>query len=517
MANRLLFYIFVFLFCCIPLSQVSAQKGPTLKIDAILVLDNSGSMKKNDPNFLAKKSVLAFIKALSGDTRLGIVIFSDKSELHLPLTSISDVKFSTEVEKALAKLDYRGRLTDIPGGVERGLYELKQKSRPDALKAIILMTDGIVDLGDPGKNKERTMWLKEVLLQGAKDNNIYIFGIAFTEEADFALIQTIAQKTEADYYRALTPEELQGVFEKLRSDIAKKVAKPETKVVTSAKATSNWIYVLGAIIVCAGIAIGAYFILKKKPLAKEVPIVEKPEIGETERIENIPEAYLRSNDPRIGSINYRITKQQTIIGREPGVDIQINQPTVSRIHARIVYENGAFYLVDAGSTNGTFIKNEKLEPREKYRLYGGEEIFLDKNNKFRFLFVISGVSPEEIREGVTQIIDKPGIGVKPSIEPKKEILPGPVETLPDVKSEEKKDETYTGPQESFEEEISTIHKEAMCKFHPSRKNVGICAVCGKEGCELCILVCSFCGKSFCRDHIKERDGTHYCEKCFSKF
>ncbi len=77
------------------------------------------------------------------------------------------------------------------------------------------MTDGIVDTGAPDRDLEKSKWLREDLAPDAADNGIKIFGIAFTEGADFQLIQSIAQKTEGEYYRALTAADLQNVFEQI--------------------------------------------------------------------------------------------------------------------------------------------------------------------------------------------------------------------------------------------------------------------------------------------------------------
>ena len=50
-----------------------------------------------------------------------------------------------------------------------------------------------------------------------------------------------------------------------------------------------------------------------------------------------------------------------IIGREG--HIYIDDPTVSKQHARIQIVNGEIYLSDLGSTNGTYlIKNQRLVP-----------------------------------------------------------------------------------------------------------------------------------------------------------
>lgn len=57
----------------------------------------------------------------------------------------------------------------------------------------------------------------------------------------------------------------------------------------------------------------------------------------------------------------RVESRTYIIGREG--HIYINDPSVSKQHAKIQVTNGEVYLTDLGSTNGTFlVKNDRLVP-----------------------------------------------------------------------------------------------------------------------------------------------------------
>ena len=185
--------------------------------DVILVLDNSGSMKKNDPEFLATTAVTEFINTLEGDVRAGVIIFDQQVELAVPLTTAADDK--ERLVASLEGINYRGQLTDSPAAVERAIYELKTNAREDAAKYIVFMTDGIVDTGNAAADVEKTKWLREELAVDAADNGIKVLAVAFTENADFFLIQSLAKKTNGDYFRALTPADLSGVFAEIQNRI----------------------------------------------------------------------------------------------------------------------------------------------------------------------------------------------------------------------------------------------------------------------------------------------------------
>ena len=189
-------------------SPATVQVNPLTK-DIVLVLDNSGSMKKNDPHFLASQAVTEFISNLDATTHVAVIIFDQSVRVEVPLTEVSDAT-RDEILHSIKQLNYKGLYTDSPAAIERAIYELKNSGRSEAKKSIIFMTDGIVDTGNAARDQEKVKWLKEELAAGAGDAGIAIFGIAFTDEADFQLIQSLAQKTHGEYYRALKPEDLKG-------------------------------------------------------------------------------------------------------------------------------------------------------------------------------------------------------------------------------------------------------------------------------------------------------------------
>ena len=53
--------------------------------------------------------------------------------------------------------------------------------------------------------------------------------------------------------------------------------------------------------------------------------------------------------------SYELTKREAVIGRSVGCDVAIERDDISRKHALLRRENGAWSLSDLGSTNGTFV------------------------------------------------------------------------------------------------------------------------------------------------------------------
>ena len=68
----------------------------------------------------------------------------------------------------------------------------------------------------------------------------------------------------------------------------------------------------------------------------------------------------------------------TLGKREGFVDYCLEEPTVSRIHARFFMEGDKIYLTDLHSTNGTYVNGMRLEPEQKLAIRPGDQISFGK-------------------------------------------------------------------------------------------------------------------------------------------
>lgn len=64
-----------------------------------------------------------------------------------------------------------------------------------------------------------------------------------------------------------------------------------------------------------------------------------------------------------------------VIGRGRSADVVIAEPTISRAHAAVGYDEKGFFMQDLGSTNGTRVNGER---QNHARLHDGDQILLGK-------------------------------------------------------------------------------------------------------------------------------------------
>jgi hypothetical protein len=334
-----------------------AAGGP---LEVMVALDNSGSMQRSDPQRMMPEVVKGFAAQLETGARLGVVIFGAGAEVVLELGEAARPGFAAQLEEALQRLTYGAAHTDIAAGVERGLYELREHGRAEADRALVVLSDGYVDLGSRERSAERAAWLRNHLTAEAKRHGIRLFGVAFTDGADFGLLQALGERTRGSYFRVLKIADMPRVFEGVRAAL-EKIARGEAaaaapqRVVIEPPVAVEW-PVSGPVV--AGVAgglvalVGLAALVMQRRRAVVAPL-------------RMPAAKLRELGGS-GKV-YTLRRAVTRIGRAKDNDIVVAAETVSAHHAAIEWRDGAFYVKDLGSTNGTRKNGVCFSERERMR------------------------------------------------------------------------------------------------------------------------------------------------------
>ncbi|HEU4894389.1 MAG TPA: FHA domain-containing protein, partial [Acidimicrobiia bacterium] len=121
------------------------------------------------------------------------------------------------------------------------------------------------------------------------------------------------------------------------------------------------------------------------PTVLYVPIADRAEhplsADEAAHVEGLSGyAIVVEKGPRKG-MTFLLKEGNTTVGRHPESDIFLNDVTVSRHHCRFSTNGDVLTVEDSGSTNGTYVNDERVDSSE---LSAGDEVLI---GRFHFIVV----------------------------------------------------------------------------------------------------------------------------------
>lgn len=190
-----------------------AQAETSAGMDVVLVLDSSGSMKRNDPKRMRVEAAKMFVTLLDEKDRVAVVSFSGKAETKANLLSLKTVKNEKQLLKTIENISASGAHTNIHDALNEGFGLLKRSKRKE--KILVLMSDGKMDVGAREKDLlllERTL---DVLTPALARKNIKVYSIAFTENSYMPLLRLAAKDTNGHFSLLKTANGIHQVFENI--------------------------------------------------------------------------------------------------------------------------------------------------------------------------------------------------------------------------------------------------------------------------------------------------------------
>ncbi len=199
------------------------------KIDAVLLLDTSGSMLATDPKSLRYEGAKLFINLLRPGDRVAIIAFDKDARVVSPFISHDDAAATKNLDEMVSKLTASGIYTDLLSGIEVAGDFIKANKRPDATAIILLLSDGKMD-PDPaiGTASFRSEQLLNAVLPDLKSNSVKVNTIYFSEQADQQLLSEIALASEGASAFATSVD----VIHKSFADLFLAVKKPQVVPLT---------------------------------------------------------------------------------------------------------------------------------------------------------------------------------------------------------------------------------------------------------------------------------------------
>ncbi len=182
------------------------------KADIRLLIDISGSMKKNDPANLRIPAVSLLTELIPDGDKAGVWTFGQWVNNLVKHQNVDDAwrKYAKQEAK---KINSVALFTNIGGVLEKASDDFYKNEADFSNTHFILLTDGMVDIDrDPQKNAlERERILTDVVKK-IKDKGGKIHAVSLSRNADQSLMEKLAIQTGGHAAIAESPEQLTKVF-----------------------------------------------------------------------------------------------------------------------------------------------------------------------------------------------------------------------------------------------------------------------------------------------------------------
>lgn len=180
-------------------------------LDLLVLVDDSGSMKKTDPLTLrVPASELVFSLLGQGD-RAGLVVFAGHARDAAVLAPV-DAAGRARLFKALRTVRSRGRHTNLDAPLAAALRMLGDAPSPGRKRAVILLSDGHMDTGSVQRDHTLADDVRTRLLPALHEAGIAVYTVAFSDDADRALLGAMAKATGGTESFVRRNRELHHVF-----------------------------------------------------------------------------------------------------------------------------------------------------------------------------------------------------------------------------------------------------------------------------------------------------------------
>jgi len=192
----------------------SARENTVAKPDVRVLIDISGSMKKNDPKNLRIPALQLITNLLPKNSDAGVWAFGRYVNMMVPLKPV-DNEWQKKATEAAKKINSLGLYTNIGGALEKASYGWSRADSNEK-RSMILLTDGMVDISkDADVNAKERKRILEQLLPRLKAAGVAIHTIALSPQADHQLLKTLSAQTDGWYAAVDSADELEKIFLKI--------------------------------------------------------------------------------------------------------------------------------------------------------------------------------------------------------------------------------------------------------------------------------------------------------------
>lgn len=203
------FALVLLLLALMPMRQAFAADEPVS--DVRVLIDVSGSMKKNDPQNLRAPAMRMLVGLMPEQSRAGVWTFAKMVNMLVPWKPVNDDWRQNAIDKSKG-IHSLGLFTNIEQVLQKATANQKTPD-PKFRRSMILLSDGFVDI-EPNKaaSQASRQRIIDQIVPKLKKLNITVHTIALSDKADHELLKALSMATDGWYRQADTAEELQRIF-----------------------------------------------------------------------------------------------------------------------------------------------------------------------------------------------------------------------------------------------------------------------------------------------------------------
>jgi len=197
-------------------SKAIAATYTEQKIDVVLTVDASNSMKTSDKNLVANEAMKMFVDMASvqGD-KIGLVSYTDQIVREKALLTINTPQDKEELKKFIDQI-VRGSYTDIAVGVVEAVKILEQEREPGRFPMIVLLSDGNNSLRGSRTQEQSDKELNEAIDKAiALGIPIYTIGLNADGKLNKANLEDISKRTNDKSFVTSSAEDLPQILSEI--------------------------------------------------------------------------------------------------------------------------------------------------------------------------------------------------------------------------------------------------------------------------------------------------------------
>lgn len=206
---------------CLASAPAGGDENMSPSFDLMLMVDDTRSMKRNDPNHIASTALQRFVDLLpSTGSRVGMATYNRDIMTALPIVTVESEEDREKLKRfAQDGLTQDGEYTDLPKALAYAVEKLKELDRDqprDSRQAIIAVSDGENDYIDQTDEAVSEASLKTVYYA---DIPVYLIVISAKGENVAQAMEDLAGRTGGKTYFADSSDQIDGFLQDIQQEV----------------------------------------------------------------------------------------------------------------------------------------------------------------------------------------------------------------------------------------------------------------------------------------------------------